>query len=84
MEKYIGIVMVRKRLHSAGDVQQIFTEHGCNIKTRLGIHDGVTDKCSEEGLIVLELVGEKKTLEGMIEKINSISGVRAKLVDLAF
>ena len=32
-------IHISDRLKNAVDVQKVFTEYGCNIKTRIGLHD---------------------------------------------
>ena len=59
--KTILLILIGNRKDSAVKVQQILTAWGCNIKTRLGIHDGVLENCSDTGLLILELVGKKMT-----------------------
>ncbi|HRZ87590.1 MAG TPA: hypothetical protein P5287_07220 [bacterium] len=83
MKKTILIVMVDKRKEEAPKVQQILTFWGCLIKTRLGIHDGVLDKCSNHGLLILELVGAPAKIKEMARKLNLIKGVKTKLVEIA-
>jgi len=58
------------------------TTWGCIIKTRFGIHDGVLDKCTDNGLSILELVGEQSQKEEMLRKISLINDVTCKLVIL--
>jgi hypothetical protein len=84
MGKTVMIVLINKRRESAPDAQRILTEFGCIIKTRIGIHDGVLDKCSNEGLIMLELVGERSQIKGLEDKLNALKGVKTKLVDISF
>jgi len=52
------------------------------IKTRLGIHDGVMENCSDHGLLILELAGERKKMNELARKVSLIKGVSSKLVDL--
>ena len=52
------------------------------IKTRLGIHDGVLDECSDAGLLVLEIVGDEKKHNEMARKLNLVKGVSTKFVKL--
>jgi hypothetical protein len=59
MQRTIIIILLQQRRNSAVKLQKVFTRWGCLIKTRLGIHDGVLDKCSNTGLVILEVVGEK-------------------------
>jgi len=82
MEKTILHILVKKRNEKANEIQKILTEYGCMIKTRLGIHDGVAESCTNTGLIILELVGEKEKKEELAKKIHEIDGVASKLVTL--
>ena len=80
--KTILIIVIGKRKESAVKVQQILTAWGCNIKTRLGIHDGVLDNCSDTGLLILELVGKQKDNKEIARKVALIPGVTSQLVEL--
>lgn len=82
MERTILMILVDKRKEAAVTAQKILTEWGCLIKTRLGLHDGVLDKCSNSGLIICELVGEKDKIEEMTRKLNLLDGVAAKITEL--
>ncbi|MBN2601500.1 MAG: hypothetical protein JXR87_05875 [Candidatus Marinimicrobia bacterium] len=81
MKNFI-IVVVNKRKKEAITVQKILTEWGCLIKTRLGLHEGVLDDCSEIGSIILEMVGENNKHEELVRKLNLLAGVTAKLVNV--
>jgi hypothetical protein len=83
MQKTVLMVLVDKRADSAVNVQKILTTWGCIIKTRLGIHDGVLDKCSDAGLIILELVGEKEKQKELEHKLSILKGVKTQLVELS-
>ena len=82
MKKSILLVLLGKRKEEAVKVQQILTGWGCMIKTRLGIHDGVLDDCSDSGLVILELVGEDEKKDELTRKLSVLPGVSAKLVNL--
>jgi hypothetical protein len=82
MTKTVVLIMVSNRKESATKVQQILTGWGCMIKTRLGIHEGVLDDCTESGLIILELVGEEEKKAELERKLNVVPGVVARRVDL--
>jgi ribose 5-phosphate isomerase len=82
MKKTVVLIMVSSRKEAASKVQQILTGWGCMIKTRLGIHEGVLDDCTENGLIILEVVGEEEKKAEMERKLNVIPGVVARRVDL--
>lgn len=82
MGKSILVILIGKRNHAAVNVQKLLTSWGCMIKTRLGIHDGVLENCSEEGLIICELVGNREELEELARKLNLLKSVKAKLIFL--
>ncbi len=82
VRKTVMIISVDKRRFQIPSVQNILTEHGCIIKTRLGIHDGVLDKCSDHGLLILELVGSAKEKAHLNRKLKSLLGVKVKTVDI--
>ena len=80
--KTILLILVGRRKESAVQVQKVLTGWGCMIKTRLGIHDGVMENCSDTGLLILELAGERKQMDELARKVSLIKGVSSKLVDL--
>jgi hypothetical protein len=83
MEKSILLVLIGKRQEAAVNVQKVLTGWGCIIKTRLGIHDGILDNCSDEGLLILELYGTKEQKDELTRKIAVLPGVTSQLVNLA-
>lgn len=76
-------MIMSPRTKTAPMAQKILTDWGCVIKTRLGLHSGVLDQCTESGLIFLELVGEREKHEELLRKLNLLEGVQAKLVGLS-
>ena len=82
MGKSVLLVLVNNRKESAEKVQKILTGWGCFIKTRLGIHDGVLENCSDHGLIFMELVGEASKHEELMRKLKLIKGIDVKLISL--
>lgn len=82
MERKVLLVLVSNRKESAEMVQKILTGWGCYIKTRLGIHDGILENCTESGLIFIELIGGNEKHEEIARKLNLIKGVDAKFVPL--
>ncbi|MFA5479497.1 MAG: hypothetical protein WC002_00195 [Candidatus Muiribacteriota bacterium] len=83
MEKTIILVLIDGRKKQAVHVQQILTEWGCLIKTRLGIHDGVLDNCSDAGLLMLEMVGDIEKIRNMQKLLSNLPGVSANLVTMS-
>ena len=82
MERTILIILIDKRKKIAPVVQKILTDWGCLIKTRLGIHDGVLDNCSNSGLLIIELVGDAKKHQELEHKLSLLEGVKTKLIHL--
>ncbi|MBI2418817.1 MAG: hypothetical protein HYV28_13135 [Ignavibacteriales bacterium] len=80
--KTILLILVGKRAESAVKVQQILTAWGCIIKTRLGIHDGIMENCSDEGLLILELHGTEEQKQELTRKVSVLPGVTSKLIEL--
>ena len=83
MKKSVLLILIGKREDEAVKVQQILTAWGCIIKTRLGIHDGVLDDCSDEGLLLLELHGSAEQKDELARKVSVLPGVSSKLVELS-
>ena len=81
--KTVMAIMVANRKEEAEKVQKLLTGWGCLIKMRVGLHDQVLDNCSDEGLIILELVGEKEKHEELMRKLNVLKGVQAKMMTLS-
>ena len=66
MTVIIGVVL-ENRLETALEFQRIITEHGCGIRTRLGLHPSPDDVCLNRGIVLLEVTGE---FEIMKEKLS--------------
>lgn len=71
-------ILVPDRLKEANEIQSILTEFGCNIKTRLGLHEVSDDSCSKNGLIILELKGDKTDWDKLLDKLNKVKGITVK------
>ncbi len=82
MEKTVLVALIGNRKDAAVNVQKVLTAWGCIIKTRLGIHDGILDNCSNNGLLILELVGETEKKEELARKLDVIEGVSVQKIDL--
>lgn len=74
------ILSLGNRKQSAVKVQEILTESGCMVKTRLGIHSNPEGVCSDEGVIILEVIAEESALNGLVSKLGEVEGVKARLV----
>jgi len=75
-EKHIVLgIHVQNRVTQVPDIQKMFTEFGCNIKTRLGLHETDEDACSPAGLILLDTTGEESQINALAEKLGSHDGI---------
>ena len=68
-------VHITDRVQHVPPVQDLFTEHGCSIKTRLGLHTVSEDFCSPNGLILLEMAGPEGPIFELVDKLKAIQGV---------
>lgn len=71
-------IHVTNRLKNAADVQKVFTEYGCNIKTRIGLHDVDANVCSPSGVVLIELFGSDDEAAAMMAKLNAVEGVHVQ------
>ena len=81
-EKNYSINTDWKEKRRSGKGSEVLTGWGCLIKTRLGIHDGVLDNCSDTGLLILEMVGTDEQNQEIARKLSVLPGVSSKLVEL--
>ena len=82
MKREIVAIIIDHRNESALNVQKVLTGWGCMIKTRLGLHEGVLDNCTQSGLIILDMVGENDKIAEFVRKINLVKGAQAKRLTL--
>ncbi|MGO9311982.1 MAG: hypothetical protein ACLQBD_29095 [Syntrophobacteraceae bacterium] len=71
-------VQVTNRVENILDVQKILTEYGCNIKTRLGLHEITESHCSNVGLLILETYGNEADILQMEAKLKKMNGLTVK------
>lgn len=71
-------VHITDRMTKAGAVQELLTQYGCNIKTRIGLHHVDRNACSPRGLILLEMYGEEATCHELADKLSAIEGVEVQ------
>jgi len=83
VKKSVMVILIENSRETALNVQKVLTGWDCMIKTRLGIHDEVLDNYSDNGLMILELVGEEEKKDELLRKLSLLKGVNAKLVGLS-
>ncbi len=77
----IMVIKVGRIGEDALKVQSLLNEYNCSIKTRLGLHQA-GDVCGTEGVIVLDLTGDKGDMDTLVKELNKLPSVKAKMVDL--
>ncbi len=75
MECTIMAIAINPRTKAAPTVQDILTNHGCIIKTRIGLHEAYEATCSQRGLILLHLRQDEESIEKLKSDLTSIEGV---------
>lgn len=75
---YIVGIHVTNRVKHIPSVQNVLTEFGCSIKTRIGLHEMSDATCSPNGLIIVELLGDDGILNGFTSALKKIEGVDVK------
>ncbi len=71
-------VHIDDRLKHVAEVQKLFTEYGCNIKTRIGLHHVEGGACSPRGLILLEMYGDDAVCHELSTRLSAIEGVEVQ------
>ncbi len=73
----LGVHVTDRVLH-VPSVQDLLTEYGCSIKTRLGLHTASEGFCSPNGLILLEMAGPERPIQELMDKLNAIKGIEVR------
>lgn len=71
-------VHIQNRGENAVRVQQLLTEYGCYIKTRLGMHEVDEAFCSTGGILLLEMFGDIAKCEALRDKLNALDGIEVQ------
>ena len=78
---FIVGVHVKERTEHIPNVQRIFTEFGCYIRTRIGLHLTHEGVCSPNGLILLDMVCDDGACQQLVEKLCAVEGVEVKTME---
>jgi hypothetical protein len=71
-------IHITDRIHHVRSVQEVLTEYGCSIRTRLGLHEADKGFCSSSGLVILEMTDDLVTAQELANKLNAIEGVEVQ------
>lgn len=66
---------------NSGEVQKVFSEFGCSIRTRLGLHETSEGICMPNGLILVEFVGGEEKATDMVAQLTALAGIEVKRMD---
>jgi hypothetical protein len=81
MDKKRHIILgihITGRVQHVPRVQDLFTEYGCSIKTRLGLHEASESVCSPNGLILLEMAGDEAPIFELAHKLEAVEGIEVQ------
>ena len=71
-------IKIGDRINNSKGVQEVLSNYGCSIKTRLGLHDVSGNDCARSGLIILELVGESSKWDEIKAKLEELNGIEVQ------
>ena len=66
------------RCKDAPAFQETITQFGCNIKTRIGLHNAGDGFCSGAGLILLEMIGEEDRINELEDVLRHMEGIEVQ------
>ena len=79
LKKHVIIgIHVTDRVKKATSIQEVLTNYGCSIRTRLGLHDTGQEFCSPSGVLLLEFVGSDSELATMKGQLAEIAGIEVQ------
>jgi len=81
MKHTIFGVHISQRVENVPAVQAVLSKYGCNIRTRLGIHDADSTSCSPGGLLLLDVFGPET--EELYKELSALRGVDVQRMDFA-
>ncbi|MBN2294954.1 MAG: hypothetical protein JXM70_21175 [Pirellulales bacterium] len=73
-------IHITNRVEHSPSVQHVLTDFGCNIKTRIGLHDVNEDYCSPNGLLLIEFVGSEEDRQRLKDKLVEIKGTEVQIM----
>ncbi len=77
----IMIVKIGYRRENSPKVQEVLSKFGCSIKVRLGLHEA-ENVCSDEGLLILQLCGDRQEMSKLETALNAMENVSANLIHM--
>ena len=81
MGQKVVVIGIQHRREEADKLQKLLTDHGCQVKARLGLHEAGST-CSDEGLVILQLVPDDPKADSLVDELNKLDGIKAKMVEV--
>ena len=79
MDKRIILgIQLTNRMNDAPSFQEVITQFGCNIKTRIGLHNADGSICSGAGLILLEMFGDEDRINQLEDILRHTEGIKVQ------
>ena len=79
MKHTIFGVHITSRVENVPAVQAVLSKYGCNIRTRLGLHDADSHQCSPSGLLLVDVFGAET--EDFYRELRAVKGVDLQRMD---
>lgn len=71
-------IMIHNQGEGSEKIQEVLSTYGCNIRTRLGLHDTAGDYAAATGLILLELNGNAEESIKLEDELLKLDGVEVQ------
>ena len=81
MQHTIFGIHISHRVENVPALQATLTKYGCNIRTRLGIHDADSTSCSPSGIVIVDVFGPEQ--EDFYKELKALKGVDLQRMDFA-
>lgn len=78
----IMAIRLPQRVQTAPVFQNILSRYGCNIRTRIGLHDINETYCAPDGIIVLEVIGKDEIISSMLKELEEIKELQIKIITI--
>ena len=71
-------IHIAERMTHAVPVQQVLTDFGGSIKTRLGLHEINDTGDGQSGMLLIEFIGNEERFNEFLQKLGTVEGVETK------
>jgi hypothetical protein len=79
MKHTIFGIHISQRTENVPALQATLTKYGCNVRTRLGIHDADATSCSPSGLVLVDVFGPE--VDDFFNELGALNGVGLQRMD---